>query len=251
MRDIDLPRLMKSLYESGDYFVSVEPEGGDVDYEEAYHFVTVDPDGKKRNLLEEREQWLAGVKEIHSYIRNLNPGKMLDIGCGLGWLLSAVDPKWVRHGIEISKFASKHASQFGEVHNGILDTFQGKDGTYDLVVMNHVIEHLTDPVAALRRIHGLLKPGGVFILGTPDFDSGAARRYGKNFRLLHDPTHISLFSSDSMHRCLRDNKFKIKYVEYPFFDTPWFSRESLMRLLDDKGISPPFYGSAMTFFCTN
>ena len=115
--------------------------------------------------------------------------------------------------------------------------------------MNHVIEHLPDPIGALKRTHRLLRENGVLILGTPDFDSGAARRYGRRFRLLYDPTHISLFSRDSMHRCLRDHGFKITHVEYPFFDTDWFSKENLLRMLDDTTISPPFYGSAMTFFC--
>ena len=90
---------------------------------------------------------------------------------------------------------------------------------------------------------------GVFILGTPNFDSGAARRYGNKFRLLNDPTHISLFSSDSMHRCLRDLGFFIEKVEYPYFDTYWFTKENLLKLLNPNTISPPFYGSNMTFFC--
>lgn len=117
--------------------------------------------------------------------------------------------------------------------------------------MYHVIEHLKDPIAALKKVYTMLAPGGTFIIGTPDFDSAAARRYGKKFRMLHDPTHISLFSSDSMHRCLRNQGFKIKQVEYPYFDTPWFTKENLMRILDVDGVSPPFYGSIMTFFCEN
>ncbi len=134
------------------------------------------------------------------------------------------------------------------IHNGTLDDYRGT-ADFDVVVMNHVIEHIPEPIAALKRIHKLLKPGGALILGTPDFDSGAARRYGSRFRLLHDPTHVSLFSLDSMHRCLRDHGFKVKRVEYPFFDTPWFTKEALLRMLDDSTISPPFYGSAMTFLC--
>ena len=86
------------------------------------------------------------------------------------------------------------------------------------------------------------------IIGTPDFDCGAARRYGNDFRLLHDKTHVSLFSNDSMHRFLRDMGFKVQKVEYPFFDTTFFNEVNLMRLLENKSISPPFYGSVMTFF---
>lgn len=247
MREFDLQRLMKNLYESLDYFASI-PIDVDVGYEEAYHHTTIDPDGKIRNLLQERGRSLEGVKEITDYLKGWgHPGKILDIGCGLGWILSSLGNEWDKYGIEISKFASSHAAQFGNIHNGTLDDFDGSE--FDVIIMNHVIEHLADPLSALKKIRGLLKSSGIFIIGTPDFDSAAARRYGSNFRLLHDPTHISLFSSDSMHRCLRDQGFHIIQVEYPYFDTPWFTKENVLRILEDKGVSPPFYGSAMTFFC--
>ena len=101
----------------------------------------------------------------------------------------------------------------------------------------------------IKQIYAKLKPGGYLIIGTPDFDSGAARRYGEKFRLLHDPTHVSLFSNDSMHRFLRDNGFKINKVEYPYFDTEWFNEKTLMAMLKNNTVSPPFYGSTMTFIC--
>lgn len=236
---------MKNLYESMGYFASIPPDGK-IGYEEEYHHTNIDPDGKTWNFLQEREQSLAGVKEITDYLKGLHPGKILDIGCGLGWILSSLSEDWDKHGIEVSKFASNHAAQFGNVHNGTLDDFNGFG--FDVIIMNHVVEHLADPVGALKQIHELLRPNGILIIGTPNFDSAAARRYGSNFRLLHDPTHISLFSSDSMHRFLRDHGFKIMEVEYPYFDTPWFTKENVIRILDDKGVSPPFYGSAMTFF---
>jgi 2-polyprenyl-3-methyl-5-hydroxy-6-metoxy-1,4-benzoquinol methylase len=246
MRDFNLTNLMRSLYTNLDYFASIPPEK-DVGYEEEYHHTTIDPDGKTRNLLQEREQSLAGVNEITNYLKELHPGKILDVGCGLGWILSYLSNEWDKNGIEISNFAASHAQQFGKIHNGTLDDFTGSG--FDVIIMNHVIEHLADPIAALVKVRNLLNPTGIFIIGTPDFDSAAARRYGSNFRLLHDPTHISLFSSDSMHRCLRDHGFKIINVEYPYFETPWFTKENLLRVLDKKGISPPFYGSTMTFFC--
>ncbi len=51
-----------------------------------------------------------------------------------------------------------------------------------------------------------------------------------------------------MHRCLRDNGFHIDQVEYPYFETQWFNKENLLRMLDTDGISPPFYGNFMTFY---
>ncbi len=245
MRKFDLQKLMDELYENLDYFASIEPENEN--YEEEYHHIAIDPDGKKRYLLEEREQSLKSINEITSYLDLCSPCKILDIGCGPGWLLSYLDNEWQKYGVEISKFASKNASKYGKVFNGEFEKYDGKN--FDIIVMNHVIEHFKDPIVALKKVKSLLHKDGKFIIGTPDFDSGAARRYGYNFRLLHDPTHVSLFSLDSMHRCLRDLGFHIEKVEYPFFNTHWFTKENLLKLLDENTISPPFYGSAMTFFC--
>ena len=107
------------------------------------------------------------------------------------------------------------------------------------------------PEEEIKNIQRILKPEGILILGTPDFDSGCARLFGENYRLLHDKTHISLFSNDSMQRFLRDNNFGIFRTEYPFFETRFFTKENLMKLFDTIIISPPFYGNFMTFFCRN
>ena len=54
----------------------------------------------------------------------------------------------------------------------------------------------------------------------------------------------------SMHRFLRDHRFHIDRVDYPFFETRYFTAEMLLRLLDPSTTSPPFYGNFMTFYCT-
>ena len=118
--------------------------------------------------------------------------------------------------------------------------------------------NMNNPIVLATWKHGLpandaawkiLKKGGIILLGTPDFDSGCARLFGNNYRLLNDPTHISLFSNDSMHRFLRDHGFTIDYVEYPFFNTRHFTEDNLKALFNTSKVSPPFYGNFMTFYC--
>ena len=250
MRKINLEKLMLNLYHSLKYFASV-PKDKKFKYknkfENEYHEITIDPDGKKRHLLKERSYSLSQMREITDFLDSIKPGKILDFGCGLGWLLSYLNEEWNKHGLEISKFAANRAKKFGKIFQG---EFENYDETkFDVIIMNHVIEHLTDPISIIKKIRKILNRNGYLIIGTPNFDSAAARRYGKNFRLLHDPTHVSLFSSDSMHRFLRDYGFKIIKVEYPYFETAFFNKENLVKLLNKKSISPPFYGSIMTFFC--
>ena len=246
----DLRQRMAALVETGDYFVRRD-RPGKPDFEAAYWHEVVDPDGVARNRLEERERHLEDIDYIVDFVRTLEPGKVLDVGCGPGFFLSALDLAWRRHGIELSEFAAERASRQGDIHVGTLLDGPYGDDEFDLVLMHHVIEHCEDPVANIEVIRRILKRDGCLVIATPDFDSGCARLFGANYRLLADETHIRLFSSDSMHRFMRDHEFRIRRVEYPFFDTRYFTEENLLRLSDTTTVSPPFYGNFMTFFCDN
>jgi SAM-dependent methyltransferase len=231
-----------------DYFTRRPPPQG-LDYEEAYWGTIVDPDGKVRDRLQEREKHLEDVKAELAFLNSLPPGRIVDVGCGLGFLLSGLEAGWQKHGVELSRFAAEHAAHWGEIYVGELAGANYPAEYFDVVVLHHVIEHVAEPADLIAEIWRVLKSGGKLLLGTPDFDSGCARRFGEKYRLLHDPTHISLFTNDSMHRFLRDYGFVIERVEYPFFETRYFTAENLLRLLDTSQISPPFYGNFMTFYC--
>ena len=56
-------------------------------------------------------------------------------------------------------------------------------GTFDVVFSYHVIEHLLYPEKFIENVYKILKPGGYFILGTPNFDSGCARRFKKKLQI--------------------------------------------------------------------
>jgi phosphoheptose isomerase len=231
-----------------DYFVR-RPGTPPPDFEQAYWGTVVDPDGKARDRAAERDRHLADVARELTTINERPPGRVLDVGCGLGFLLSGVTEGWEKHGVEVSAYAAERARRWGDIHHGDLESACYPDDHFDVVVMHHVIEHIPDPARTLREARRILRPDGMLIMATPDFDSGCARHFGERYRLLHDPTHITLFSNESMHRFLRDHDFEIEEVDYPFFETGYFTGENLLRLIDTDRISPPFYGNFMTFYC--
>ncbi len=218
------------------------------DYEVNYWGIIRDPDGVERDRTKERHTYLEDQGAELTFLNSLSGGRLLDVGCGLGYLLSGLDAKWERHGVEISSFAAKHAAKWGEIRNGTLEQATYPAAYFDLVVLYHVIEHMDKPIQILREIRRILRPGGWLVLGTPDFDSGCARLFGARYRLLHDSTHVSLFTNESMHRLLRDEGYVIEKVDYPYFSTRHFTKENLLRMQDAQGISPPFYGNFMTFY---
>ncbi len=205
----------------------------------------VDPDGEKRDPQTE-EEWqrrIEDLKFIIEKIHELPAGKLLDIGCGLGYLLSAIDPSWEKHGVEVSSLALDSARRFAQVKQGEFPSLNYESNYFDVVVMNHVIEHVPNPVEYVQACRRVLKPEGILIVATPDFDSGCARFFSNNYRMLHDKGHISLFTSFSLVKMLEDFKFRILELEYPFFNTRWFTKDNLLRMLDNSKTSPPFYGN--------
>ena len=204
-----------------------------------------DPDGVCRDLqsAEEFEKHKDDLKFVINLIHDLPPGRMLDVGCGPGYLLSAVSPMWERHGVDISAHGLKSAQRFGKVQRGELPRMDYPAEFFDVVVMNHVIEHVPDPLEYVLACRRILKPGGVFVMATPDFDSACARHFKTNFRMLHDTGHIRLFTSFSLVRLLEDHRFRISEVEHPYFESRYFNRDNLLRMLDTAKVSPPFHGN--------
>lgn len=220
------------------------------DFETAYWGnKIVDPDGKERNRSLEREMYLDDIKSELHYINSLKCGKILDVGCGLGFLLSGVNNNFDKYGVEVSALACETAKNYCKIFNGLLEDAHFENEQFDVVVLYHVIEHVESPENLITEIKRVLKKGGTLIIGTPNFDCFVAKKFKDNFRLLNDKTHIRLFSDKSMKKFLIDYGFTVKKVHFPFFRTRHFTLRNLIRIFDTTKISPPFYGNVMTFYC--
>ena len=110
-------------------------------------------------------------------------GRLLDVGCGHGLLLDEARSRgYDTVGLELSRSAARHAREaLGlDVLEQPVESFVDLDG-FDVVVLADVIEHLDDPVAAVDRCAGLLRPGGVLCVVTPDPSSVTARIAGRRW----------------------------------------------------------------------
>lgn len=234
----------------GDFYKK-RPLIEEVDYEQAYWGQTIDPDGVLRTKKEERQQYLDDIKQELKYLNALPAGKILDVGCGLGFLLSGLDAKFDKYGVEISKLASAEALNYGNIFNGTLENASYEENFFDVVILYHVIEHLDFPESVLKEIKRILKKDGKLLIGTPNFECICAKIFGDNFRMLHDKSHVSLFSHNSLKKFLLANDFIVEKSEFPFFNTRHFTMANLKRMFDTSKISPPFYGNVMTLYCRN
>ena len=147
------------------------------------------------------------------------PGSWLDIGCGPGFLLSqARDRGWQCTGLDSSPFAPQFARErFGldDVNTGLIEDVDFKGKTFDVISMQHVIEHLYEPVPTMREIIKLLKPGGILYLETPDISSGSALLDGADWLHIKIPEHVLYFSQDTLERLMQELDCEVLNVSKP------------------------------------
>lgn len=132
------------------------------------------------------------------------PAALLDVGCGNGgFLLDAYQLGYEVMGLEFDPRAVQVARTAGlEVISAQIPGSGLGTTHFDQVTLNHVIEHLHDPVGALQEIHQLLKPGGRVWIKTPNLDAAGHRRFGTAWRGLEPPRHLVLFSPRGLYRVL-------------------------------------------------
>lgn len=143
--------------------------------------------------------WWLGLRA--SAFRWVPPGvRVLDIGCGFGESLGYHrDRGCDAHGVEadanILRVAQRHGLQ---VRVGLFDPSHYTPASFDVVTLDQVIEHVSDPVAVLRGVGQVLKPGGMLVLSTPNADGLGARLFGNRWIHWHTPYHQQFFSVQSM-----------------------------------------------------
>ena len=137
------------------------------------------------------------------------PGRLLDVGCGDGRRFAALEARgWRVEGQEINPSAAAAARAAGHtVHLGPLSSLPAAAGPFDAVTLNHVIEHVHDPVGLLRECRRLLRPGGTLIAITPNAASTGHRRFEPAWRGLEPPRHLTVFAPPALARVAREAGF--------------------------------------------
>jgi SAM-dependent methyltransferase len=151
---------------------------------------------------------LTGVVTTFASHRRTN--RLLDVGFGAGALLRvATDRGWEAHGIETSALAVRQARANGVAHVIEGDFFAApyREGLFDVIVMDGVLEHLPEPAKFVQKAARLLRPAGLFYATTPHGRGLSGRLLGTSWSVSAPPEHLHLFSRGSMVRCLRNAGF--------------------------------------------
>jgi 2-polyprenyl-3-methyl-5-hydroxy-6-metoxy-1,4-benzoquinol methylase len=148
----------------------------------------------------------------------LNGGRILDVGCGSGFFLRALDAeKWDRFGVEPSEAAAKEAERFvgtGHVIAGTLTESGFADSNFEVITLWSALEHANEPRAYLTEAKRLIKPDGTLVIQLPNAASYQARFFRGDWFALDAPRHRYHFNFGLLQKLLSEIGFEIYRATY-------------------------------------
>lgn len=170
----------------------------------------------------ETSRWKISLKKVWhringQYIDEIitrAKGKVLDVGCGDGYLLLPLKQKGCEvFGVEINRKSVKICRRMGlEVFCGTLEDAKFLDDFFDTVIMSQVLEHLPSPKVSLREIFRILKLGGKVFIYCPNVESYLSDFFGKYWHGWHIPFHFHGFTEETIRKFGEKIGFKIKNI---------------------------------------
>lgn len=183
----------------------------EVDADEYFHAHDRTQKSKCANDLVEKAESLMGKK-----------GRLLDIGVGRGETLAAAKSKgWDAEGVEPSASFADYAEQYVgvKIWRQPVEDADIPEGSFDVVILAAVLEHLYNPDEVVRRISKVLRPGGLLYLDVPNeqglfFRVGNAynrfrgRTWCVNLAPTFAPFHVMGFGPKSLKKLLRKHSLE-------------------------------------------
>jgi SAM-dependent methyltransferase len=187
---------------------------------------------------------VLGINKYNQITKLLgrDKGRVLDIGCGLGEMLSVFKENgWDTLGIEFNPFASEYARKNFDIpviNKSVYDFDESHK--FDVIMLWGVLEHLYDPTNILNKCNGLLREDSLLVLEVPSADSFLVRYAeatgGKVDRIIEGDRHLMLFSVISFKGMLEKSGFSCKALLSNGLDVATMNRLFLERQLPDKSI---------------
>jgi len=139
-------------------------------------------------------------------------GKLLDVGAAYGFFMKeATKHGFVPFGVELSNYAAKQATRYGEVFHQPLSRVE-TDARFNVVTFIDSLEHFEDPLGGLRKAWDLLERNGIVAMMVPNIDSMFARITGVKWHLLLPEEHLFYFTPKSIRLVLSKAGFETVHL---------------------------------------
>ena len=196
------PADLREIYTGAEYFVKAADDdaAGDTLW------------GYPADYVSDRGNVEAKFDRVLAHLaRYVQPGRLLDVGCGPGFLLTAARARgWDGVGIDLNEWAVGYGrDELGlDLRLGELADAGFKDGEFDALTMMDLIEHVPDPDALIAEAARLVRPGGALAVLTPDAAARLSRAMGRRWPEVARPgEHTVLFSVEGLAALLSRHGF--------------------------------------------
>lgn len=186
--------------------------------------------------------------------KRIRTGKLLDIGSAEGALLKWTEKRgYESYGMDISDFAIKEIShrklsrtQLSVANINFLPFI---DNSFDIITCFDVLEHLENPIIAIKEINRCLKEQGLFVMSTPNIYSNGLKWKADNWHGNRNPTHLSLLSPERWIALIEQSNLKLIDIFYDcLWDSPYFKKiPTLLQHLLFKPSLLIFYWTSIKF----
>jgi len=154
---------------------------------------------------------------------SFQPGikRLLEVGCSLGNTLEAAKQRGLDHlGIDVSAFAVAYCLQQGlNASEQSLDQLVQEDESFQLIFMQHVLEHFQDPFEVLKQCNQLLDKNGLLVILIPNSEYRRARLLKEKHKFYSKAgvglEHYVYFNYHNLERVLNVTGFKLVQRNYP------------------------------------
>ena len=153
---------------------------------------------------------------------------VLDVGCGSGQLLYALSLAGIDDVLGIDPFAPGDRT-FDTGASILRQHLSDVEGTFDLVMLHHSLEHVPDPGGILRQVRGLLSPQGRIVVRMPTVSSRAYSIYQQDWVQLDAPRHLAVLSRSGMAELCRANGLQVVTVRDDSTSFQFWGSEQVRR----------------------
>ncbi len=214
-----------------------------------YRATRINPDRKDNGHLSFWRGWVKSIFRFNTTcLPRLQPARLLEIGCASGAFLDKMSRKeWKVEGLEFSEAAAHSARSLGfSVYTGSVESAPDPEHLFSLVVGWMVLEHLHDPVLALKKLHRWVEPHGWLVLSVPNAGSVEFKIFRDRWYALHLPNHLYHYTPDSLSKVLEAGGWKTVRVFHQrilanFIASTgyWLQDHGILPRLSDKLVALP------------
>jgi 2-polyprenyl-3-methyl-5-hydroxy-6-metoxy-1,4-benzoquinol methylase len=153
----------------------------------------------------------AELDALSHYLPSPAPDeRLLEIGCGNGQTLTRLSELgWQAEGVDVDPVSVGIARSHGlKVSLGNLKEVGFAKNSFDAILMNHVFEHIHEPLTFLKECSRILKPHGKLVMITPNADSWGHHKFKGDWYPLDPPRHIYIYTLASMRNIVVQSRFE-------------------------------------------